>query len=174
MVFVEEVCNLHIRLTIVSVLASLMPDRIGGRIRVVLLRMAGLEIGPGTIMFSMPIILAGSKFEEMLSIGSGCWFNVGTTLDVHADLEIQDDVYFGHEVLVLTQSHQVGPSEKRAGPLQSKAVHIGRGAWIGARVCILPGVTIGQGAVVAAGSMVTRDVPPDVTVAGVPAREIAG
>jgi maltose O-acetyltransferase len=125
-------------------------------------------------MFAMPTILGGPRFEEMLSIGSGCWFNVGATLDVHAELKIEDGVYLGHDVLVLTQSHELGPSERRAGLLQSRAVHIGRGSWIGARVCILPGVKIGQGVVVAAGSIVTRDVPSDSTVAGVPARAVGG
>jgi len=171
-VLAEEFRDLHFRLRVALLLGMFLPVRIGGRIRVLLLRTAGLNIGPGTIMYAMPTILAGSQFEKMLSIGSNCWFNIGTTLDVHADLIIEDNVYFGHDILVLTQSHEVGPSGKRAGPLINEAVHIGRGAWIGARVCILPGVNIGAGAIIAAGSLVTRDVPPDTTVAGVPAKEI--
>ncbi len=50
--------------------------------------------------------------------------------------------------------------------------HIGRDAWIGARVLLLPGVRIGQGAIVAAGAVVTKDVPPFAIVAGIPARVI--
>jgi maltose O-acetyltransferase len=61
---------------------------------------------------------------------------------------------------------------RRAGDLKAEPVTIGDGAWIGARATILPGVTIGGGAVVAAGSVVTRDLPANVLAGGVPARVI--
>jgi maltose O-acetyltransferase len=83
---------------------------------------------------------------------------------------IGNNVSFGHQVIVLTNTHDIGPASRRAATLCSKAVTIGNGAWLGARCTILPGVTIGDGAVVAAGSVVNEDVPANVLVAGVPAR----
>jgi acetyltransferase-like isoleucine patch superfamily enzyme len=71
--------------------------------------------------------------------------------------------------MILTSSHELGPTMQRAGPLFRRPVRIGQGAWVGARSVVLPGVSIGDGAVVAAGSMVTKDVPPNVLVGGVPA-----
>ena len=70
--------------------------------------------------------------------------------------------------MVLTQTHDIGPSHRRAGPNRTARVRIGHGCWIGARTVILPGVTIGDGAVIGAGSIVNRDVPADTLVAGAP------
>ena len=96
----------------------------------------------------------------------------GNYFDVSADIELGNDVAVGQQVLILTQTHRLGPSERRADVLTSAPVTIGDGCWIGARAVILPGVTIGPGAVVAAGAVVREDVPPDVLVAGVPARPV--
>jgi maltose O-acetyltransferase len=124
------------------------------------------------MMFGWPKILASPGYESMLDIGTGCWLNTGCTLDVHAPLVIEDNVYFGQEVMILTQTHAIGTEHRRAGLLRSEPVHIGRGAWIGARATILPGVTIGSGAIIAAGALVASDVPANVLVGGVPARTI--
>ncbi|MEP7190805.1 MAG: DapH/DapD/GlmU-related protein, partial [Roseiflexaceae bacterium] len=78
----------------------------------------------------------------------------------------------GHHVVVLTGSHEVGPPSQRAAALYTKTVTIGDGAWLGARCTILPGVTIGAGAIVAAGAVVNRDVPPNTLVAGIPAHVV--
>lgn len=80
-----------------------------------------------------------------------------------------DDISIGPEAAVLTLSHdpQSAQFSDKGG-----AVEIGDRAWIAFRAIILPGVTIGEGAVVAAGSVVTKDVPPFTIVAGVPAKEI--
>ena len=64
----------------------------------------------------------------------------------------------------------MGDPECRAGAHLARPIRIESGAWIGARSTILPGVTVGHGAVVAAGAVVTRDVEPNTLVAGVPAR----
>jgi acetyltransferase-like isoleucine patch superfamily enzyme len=117
----------------------------------------------------MPSILAGADYEHLLRIGDGCWSNVGCTFDIHARLDVGNNVNFGQEVLILTQTHEVGQPARRAAALKSLPVTIGDGAWIGARACILPGVTIGAGAIVGAGALVTHDVPRNVVVGGVPA-----
>ena len=69
--------------------------------------------------------------------------------------------------MILANSHELGPSESRAGSVVGLPVSIGDGVWIGARTTVLPGVTIGPGAIVAAGSVVNRDVEADTMVAGV-------
>jgi acetyltransferase-like isoleucine patch superfamily enzyme len=70
----------------------------------------------------------------------------------------------------LTVDHEIGPSEHRCTNPVMAPIAIGDGAWLASRVLVLPGVTVGKGAVVAAGAVVTRDVAPDTLVAGVPAR----
>ena len=170
--FREEFGGLHLRLALATALAGLLPPRVGGRIRVALLRLAGLHIGHGTIMYGTPRILAGAGFEKHLLVGRGCWFNNGCTLDVHAPLVIEDGAYLAQDVLVLTQSHEIVTEDRRAGPLISLPVTIGAGAWVGARVTVLPGVTIGAGAVIAAGAVVTRDVPANSVVGGIPAKQL--
>lgn len=103
--------------------------------------------------------------------------NSGLGLDcmVSGPLSIGDNVMMGPGVMIYTQNHnyyrldipmiQQGDSDKRK-------ITIGNDVWIAARVIILPGVTIGDGAVIGAGSIVTRDVPPYAVVAGNPAKVI--
>jgi maltose O-acetyltransferase len=171
-VLLEEVGPFHVRLWLARCLALPLPPLTAGRVRALLLRCAGLRVGRGAMLAGMPAILAGPGLERLLTIGPGCWFNVGCTLDVHAELTIGAGVRLGQEVMILTESHDIGTSEMRAGHLDARAVTIGDGAWIGARATILPGTTIGAGSVVAAGALVREDVPPDTLVAGVPARVI--
>jgi maltose O-acetyltransferase len=91
-------------------------------------------------------------------------------LDLGASISIGDKVSLGHGVLVLTGTHEIGPPSHRAGRLVTEPVSIGDGAWLGSRCVIFPGVKIGAGAVVAAGAVVTEDVPANTVVAGVPAQ----
>lgn len=103
-------------------------------------------------------------------LGEGSVINFGTLLDgrVHR-IEIGSNVSIGPEASILTLGHDPQSAEfaDRGGP-----VRIGDRVWIGYRALILPGLTVGEGAVVAAGSVVTRDVEPYTIVAGNPARKI--
>jgi acetyltransferase-like isoleucine patch superfamily enzyme len=153
-------------------MAAPLPDRSCYRLRTLLLRSAGVRVGKGTLVASMPRILAENGFEDLLAVGRNCWFNVGCTLDVHASLTIEDNVYLGQEVLILTHTHQMGSAECRSGPVKAMPVRIGRGAWIGARAIILPGVEVGEGAIVGAGAVVTRNVECHTVVGGVPAVQL--
>jgi maltose O-acetyltransferase len=105
-----------------------------------------------------------------VSIGNRCVLNQGTLLDGrrHA-ITIGDDVSIGPEAAILTLGHDPRSPlfSDRGGP-----VRIGDHVWIGFRAIVLPGVSIGEGAVVGAGAVVTRDVPAFVIVAGNPARAI--
>ncbi|GAC1611492.1 MAG: hypothetical protein NVS3B26_24890 [Mycobacteriales bacterium] len=103
-----------------------------------------------------------------IRIGHRVFVNVGTIIYAELAVTIGDDVALANEVYLMdTPSHG---TEGRAP--QAAAVAIGAGTWVGARAIILPGVTIGSRVVVAAGSVVTRDVPDDVLVGGNPARVI--
>ena len=78
----------------------------------------------------------------------------------------------GHGVTFITADHEIGSEFQRSGTVKGAAIGIESGAWIGANSTVLPGVNIGRGAVVAAGSVVTTSVVANRLVGGVPAREI--
>ena len=96
------------------------------------------------------------------------------TIDCTGGVEIGDRVHFGHEVMVLSISHpiDVGCGWKRRKIIECKKVVIEKDAYIGSRAIILPGVTIGEGAYVGAGAVVTKNVKPHTLVGGVPAKFI--
>ena len=83
---------------------------------------------------------------------------------------IEDNVLIGPGVKILSEGHPLHPEDRQT--LVPGKIHIKQNAWIGAGSIILPGVTIGENAVVAAGAVVTRDVPASTAAAGVPAKTI--
>ena len=105
-----------------------------------------------------------------IKIGKRVFINAGCQFQDQGGIEIGDDVLIGPQTIIATLNHDPDP-EKRGG-MFAKPVKIGNKAWLGARVTICPGVTIGDGAIVAAGAVVTKDVPPRTVVAGVPAKII--
>jgi maltose O-acetyltransferase len=103
-------------------------------------------------------------------IGARTWVNRKACLDLRGGLEIGADVSISPEVMILTAQHDM--NEPRFKYVPNRVV-IEDHVWIGSRATIMPGVTVGRGAVVAAGAVVTRDVEPLTVVGGVPARQIA-
>lgn len=103
-----------------------------------------------------------------IRIGDRCFVNCGTVLLAVKEIIVGDDVAFANEVYVMdSNSHGLEGGDHVEAP-----VRIGDGTWLGARAMVLPGVTIGKRVMVAAGAVVTRDVPDDVLVAGNPARVV--
>lgn len=107
-----------------------------------------------------------------LTIGGHSWISPGLTVHTHpsAPIVIGSNCDIGPGVELIPGGHEIGASSRRAGLGTAKSIWIGDGSWIGARTIVLGGVCIGEGSVVAAGSVVIHDVPPHVLVAGVPAR----
>lgn len=168
----EEFEGLHIRLLLIQIVVKLLPPFVGNRLRRVLLRSAGFRIGKGTVFWGNISITGTGNLKEQLTIGKNCWFNDGCVLELGAEINIGEQVAVGQEVMILTNAHRIGGPARRAGLIESKSVTIGNGAWLSTRSIILPGVTIGAGAVVAAGAVVTKSVAPNEMVGGVPARTI--
>ncbi len=105
-----------------------------------------------------------------LKIGKNVFINSCCRFQDHGGIEIGDGSMIGHNVTIATLNHDFAP-EKRCNTTP-KPVKIGKGVWIGADCTILPGVTIGDNAIVGAGSVVTKSVPANVIVAGNPAKII--
>jgi acetyltransferase-like isoleucine patch superfamily enzyme len=168
--FDEELGERNTRLWLVLKLLGIPPPYTFTRLRMRLLRMIGVSIGDDTIVCGR-IGIAGSRHaQRKLFIGRDCMINEGCRFDTGSPITIGDRVYFGHEITVLTTTHDLGPHEQRCQGTRSQAVSVGDGTWVGTRVLILPGVHIGAGCVVAAGAVVTESVPDDTMVGGVPAR----
>jgi maltose O-acetyltransferase len=106
-----------------------------------------------------------------LYIGNETWLSPGVIFHTHLDapIIIGSNCDIGPSVEFITGGHIIGTASRRAGTGTAKPIVINDGCWIGASSRILGGVNIGAGSVVAAGSVVTRDVPADVLVAGIPA-----
>ncbi|CAA0110747.1 Maltose O-acetyltransferase [Starkeya nomas] len=108
-----------------------------------------------------------------IHLGSGVFLNFDcVVLDV-ARVTIGDGTEIGPGVHIYTADHPRDPEARRAGLEYGRPVHIGRNVWIGGKAIVLPGVTIGDDALVGAGAVVTRDVPAGATVVGNPARVVA-
>ena len=102
-------------------------------------------------------------------IGANVFINQGCHFMDMGGITIGDDVMIGPKVNLVSAGHPVSPSERRNG-IVAKPITIGNNVWIGAAATILPGVTVGDDAVIAAGAVVSRDVPAGTMAAGVPAR----
>jgi len=106
-----------------------------------------------------------------ITVGRNVFVNQNCTFYDLGGLDIGDDVMIGPNVSLITLGHPIEPSRRRAG-VTAKPIVIGRNVWIAAGATVIGGVTVGENSVVAAGSVVTRDVPPNTLVGGNPARVI--
>ncbi len=135
-------------------------------LRMWLLRRLGLRIGMGSsVLMNVEFIDASA-----ITIGDHTIINQRTHLDGRGGLRVGNNVNISSHVQIVAGTHDVQDGEGFGG--EAKAVTIDDYVWICTRSLILPGVTVGRGAVVAAGSVVTRSVSPYTIVAGSPARPI--
>lgn len=110
------------------------------------------------------------NYGKHLSIGKNVFINFDCTFLTLGGITIEDDVLIGPKVSLITENHPLEPQHRKG--LIGKSIHIKKNAWIGASATILPGVTIGENALVAAGTVVSKDVPDNVVVGGIPAKII--
>lgn len=111
-----------------------------------------------------------TDFGRNLRFGERVFLNSGCRFQDQGGIDIGEGALIGHNAVITTLNHELDPA--RRADMHPAPVRIGRDSWLGANVTILPGVTVGDGAVIGAGSVVTKDVPARTVVAGVPARHI--
>lgn len=111
-----------------------------------------------------------TDFGKNIHLGKNVFINAGCKFQDQGGITIGDDALIGHNVVMATLNHDENP-EKRAN-LIAAPINIGDKVWIGSNATILPGVTIGDGAIIATGAVVTKDVGENSIVAGVPAKFI--
>lgn len=137
-----------------------------GEIRACLGEITGSEIDSSTTIFS-PLY---SNYGKNVRIGKNVFINFNCTLLDLGGITIEDGVMLAPNVNLLTEGHPLDPLQRHY--LVAQPILIKKNAWIGANATILSGVTIGEYAVVAAGAVVTDDVPDNVVVGGIPAKII--
>ena len=140
-------------------------------IRIELFRRAGMKISEGVVIWG-PVTAVPLEGLGNISIGAASFLNTETRFGCpEASISIGERVQVGPRVSFESVNHGPARENGQRGAI-SGAIVVQDRVWIGAGAIILPGVSIGAGANVAAGAVVTRDVPAGVTVAGVPARII--
>ena len=135
-------------------------------IRSVLSEIWGQTIDPSTTVLA-PF---STNFGKHTRIGNNVFVNHGCSFLDLGGITIDDDVLIGPQVKLVTENHPVDPANRKS--LDLKSIVVKKNAWIGAGAVILPGVTIGENSIVAAGAVVTQDVPSNTIVGGVPAKHI--
>jgi acetyltransferase-like isoleucine patch superfamily enzyme len=136
------------------------------QVRQRLSEITGTEIDTSTTIFP-PFY---TNFGRHIRLGRNVFVNHDCSFLDLCRITIEDDVMIGPKVSLVTENHPLDPNDRKTVLL--KPIVIKRNAWIGAGATVLPGVTIGENAVVAAGAVVNRDVPANSIVAGVPAKVV--
>ena len=165
---------------------------IGDRLRAALLALRGMDIGaktrigPAVRVRQAHHMKLGTRCEiehgvflkcvgkdPSLEIGDFVFIGTGTEIDVARSVVIGAHTLIAPGVFITDHGHNTARTHRldEQGS-QASPVRIGADVWLGARAIILPGVTVGEGAIVGAGSVVTKDVPPYAIVVGAPARKI--
>lgn len=122
---------------------------------------------PETITLFPPFY---TDFGKNTTVGERTFINSGCSFQDQGGIGIGNDCLLGHNCTIATINHDPRPDHR--GDMTFHPVRIADQVWIGANVTLLPGVSIGRGAIVAAGAVVTKDVPPLTIVGGVPAKVI--
>jgi acetyltransferase-like isoleucine patch superfamily enzyme len=124
------------------------------------------EIDKSTTIFAPSY----TNFGRHIKLGKNIFINHACSFLDLGGITIEDDVQIGPRVNIVTENHPVDPTKRKY--LELKPVVIKRNAWIGAGATILPGVTVGENSIVAAGAVVNKDVPTNCIFGGVPAKHI--
>ena len=134
--------------------------------RALLSRITGTVIDEGTAIFP-PFHINYGKHTK---IGKNVFINFDCVFLDFGGITIEDGVFIAPKVSLLTEGHPLSPRDRHS--LTVAPIHIRKNAWIGANATIMQGVTIGENVVIAAGAVVTSDVPDNTVAGGIPARVI--
>ena len=129
-----------------------------------LLQLRGFKIGEGTKVVG-PIICTGT-----LSIGKNCWIGKNFHVNGNGHVKVGDNCDIAPDVILSTGGHKIGDAERRAGEGEIFNITIESGTWIGTRVTVINNTTVGKSCVVAACACITKDVPDNLLVGGIPAK----
>jgi acetyltransferase-like isoleucine patch superfamily enzyme len=143
-------------------------------VRTAWLRMMGARIGSRVVLHDVRFFNLYRRGLSGLSVGDDCFLGDECLLDLAEGIVLGAQVTLAERVLVLTHinvGYKDHPLQKHF-PASAAPVRIESGSFVGANVTLLPGITVGAGAFVAAGAVVNADVPPHTLVAGVPARPV--
>lgn len=164
----------HVKYKVVSMLGAVLPEFLSSRLRARLYRAIGFDVDRSAFFLgNVKLSSLLPHFYAKLTIGPGAVIGNDVTLNLDAKITIGKNVSISPYTLIYTGSHQLGPgSNRRVSDVLANPVTIEDGCWIGLSAIILPGVTIGRGSVVAAGAVVSQDVPPNSLVEGNPARVV--
>lgn len=138
------------------------PDEVRGYLR----RITGHEVDPSVTLLP-PFYV---DFGRNIRFGKACFIQQGCTFFDRGGITLGDRVFIGPKVSLITINHDPEPGNRSATYV--RPIVIGDDVWIGINATVLPGITVGHGAIVGAGSVVTKDVAPNTVVAGNPARFI--
>lgn len=158
---IVEIKNRTLRLSI-QLNASTDSDQVRDRLSDII----GSEIDKSTTIFA-PFY---TNFGRYITIGKNVFINHACSFLDMGGITIGDNVLIGPKVNLVSENHPIDPTQRNS--LIGKPIVIKNNAWIGASATILPGITIGENSIVAAGSIVTKDVPDNIIVAGNPAKKI--
>ncbi|MDO5536764.1 MAG: DapH/DapD/GlmU-related protein [Desulfovibrionaceae bacterium] len=135
-------------------------------LRALMARITGRPVDKGFGLFP-PFY---TDFGRNIFLGRNVFINAGCCFQDQGGIYIGDNVLIGHRVVLATINHGLFPARRCEN--HPAPIHIENNVWIGAGAIVLPGVTIGENAIVAAGAVVAKDAAPGTLVAGVPARQI--
>ena len=150
--------------------AALLPDFTFPRLRSSLLRIAGCDLAPRVTLMGRVSLVGSGAIAGRLHMGEGCVVAPRVTFGLDADITLGRNVSLSPGVTLYTATHPIGYGSQRMLPYTTaKPIVIGDGVWVGMNSLILPGVTVGRGCVVSAGSVVASDVAMNTLVSGNPA-----
>ncbi|KRM13121.1 DapH/DapD/GlmU-related protein [Paucilactobacillus suebicus] len=122
---------------------------------------------PKDLQMKLPF---STDYGAGIEFGNNVLLNANVQMTDLGGIKLEDNVLIGPGASLITVNHDPDPDNRRE--LLVSSIHVLQNAWIGARAIVLPGVTIGRNSIVGAGAVVTKDVPDNTVVAGVPAKEI--
>ena len=160
--FMDEMSDEARRVTFRLNTAYHTPDEV----RALLSELFGYEV-PRSLRVFPPFY---TDYGKHITVGEGVFINACCHFQDHGGVTIGDGCQIGHNVVFATLNHGLAPADRKH--TYPAPITLGRNVWVGSNSTILQGVTIGDNAVIAAGAVVTKDVPAGTVAGGVPARFI--